>query len=57
MDGVGGQVQAQGLLQKTLGFGGLKTELLGSDFNQLMAQLGERANTYLPEALRESDEW
>ncbi|CAM3443943.1 MULTISPECIES: ribosome rescue GTPase HflX [Halomonas] len=27
------------------------------DFNQLMAQLGERANTYLPKALRETDEW
>ncbi|MGS2743085.1 ribosome rescue GTPase HflX [Halomonas sp. LS-001] len=27
------------------------------DFNQLMAQLGERANTYLPDALRVSTEW
>ncbi|MGO3354508.1 MAG: ribosome rescue GTPase HflX, partial [Halomonas sp.] len=27
------------------------------DFNQLVAQLGERANTYLPKALRETDEW
>ncbi|MGO2241358.1 MAG: ribosome rescue GTPase HflX [Halomonas sp.] len=27
------------------------------DFNQLMAQLGERVNTYLPKALRETDEW
>ncbi|MDR5873875.1 ribosome rescue GTPase HflX [Vreelandella gomseomensis] len=27
------------------------------DFNQLMAQLGERANTYLPAELRETKEW
>lgn len=35
----------------------LDVRLPRRDFNQLMAQLGERANTYLPEALRESDEW
>jgi|TARA_R100001369_G_scaffold85196_5_gene118637 GTP-binding protein HflX len=35
----------------------LDVRLPRRDFNQLMAQLGERANTYLPEALRETDEW
>lgn len=35
----------------------LDVRLPRRDFNQLMAQLGERANTYLPVALRESDEW
>ncbi|WGI26798.1 GTPase HflX [Halomonas alkaliantarctica] len=35
----------------------LDVRLPRRDFNQLMAQLGERANTYLPEALRELDEW
>ncbi|MDQ7727407.1 ribosome rescue GTPase HflX [Halomonas sp. SpR8] len=35
----------------------LDVRLPRRDFNQLMAQLGERANTYLPEALRESEEW
>lgn len=35
----------------------LDVRLPRRDFNQLMAQLGERANTYLPEALQESDEW
>lgn len=35
----------------------LDVRLPRRDFNQLMAQLGERANTYLPEALREIDEW
>ncbi|MBE0462644.1 MAG: ribosome rescue GTPase HflX [Halomonadaceae bacterium] len=35
----------------------LDVRLPRRDFNQLMAQLGERANTYLPEALREADEW
>jgi len=35
----------------------LDVRLPRRDFNQLMAQLGERANTYLPEALRETNEW
>ena len=35
----------------------LDVRLPRRDFNQLMAQLGERANHYLPEALREIDEW
>ncbi|PKG53208.1 MULTISPECIES: ribosome rescue GTPase HflX [Halomonadaceae] len=35
----------------------LDVRLPRRDFNQLMAQLGERANTYLPVALQESDEW
>ena len=35
----------------------LDVRLPRRDFNQLMAQLGERANTYLPEALRETEEW
>jgi len=35
----------------------LDVRLPRRDFNQLMAQLDERANTYLPEALRETDEW
>ncbi|MCH4810162.1 ribosome rescue GTPase HflX [Vreelandella neptunia] len=35
----------------------LDVRLPRRDFNQLMAQLGERSNTYLPEALRETDEW
>lgn len=39
------------------GYSVLGVRLPRRDFNQLMAQLGERANTYLPEALRETDEW
>lgn len=35
----------------------LDVRLPRRDFNQLMAQLGERANTYLPEALRETEDW
>lgn len=35
----------------------LDVRLPRRDFNQLMAQLGERANTYLPEALQETEEW
>lgn len=35
----------------------LDVRLPRRDFNQLMAQLGERANTYLPVALREIEEW
>lgn len=35
----------------------LDVRLPRREFNQLMAQLGERADAYLPEALRESDEW
>ena len=35
----------------------LDVRLPRRDFNQLMAQLGERANTYLPEVLRETDDW
>lgn len=35
----------------------LDVRLPRRDFNQLMAQLDERANTYLPVALREVDEW
>tara|TARA_R110002124_G_scaffold65144_1_gene178353 strand:- start:1877 stop:3187 length:1311 start_codon:yes stop_codon:yes gene_type:complete len=39
------------------GYSVLDVRLPRRDFNQLMAQLGERANTYLPEALRETNEW
>lgn len=35
----------------------LDVRLPRRDFNQLMAQLGERANTYLPKALRETEDW
>ncbi|MCA8864974.1 MULTISPECIES: ribosome rescue GTPase HflX [unclassified Halomonas] len=35
----------------------LDVRLPRRDFNQLMAQLGERANTYLPEALQETEDW
>ncbi|MCP1314521.1 MULTISPECIES: ribosome rescue GTPase HflX [unclassified Halomonas] len=35
----------------------LDVRLPRRDFNQLMAQLGERADTYLPKALQEPDEW
>ena len=35
----------------------LDVRLPRREFNQLMAQLGERANTYLPEALRENEDW
>lgn len=35
----------------------LDVRLPRRDFNQLMAQLGERANTYLPERLQVSEEW
>ncbi|OAZ92617.1 ribosome rescue GTPase HflX [Halomonas sp. G11] len=35
----------------------LNVRLPRRDFNQLMAQLGERANTYLPADLRETSEW
>ncbi|KPQ25629.1 MAG: GTP-binding protein HflX [Halomonas sp. HL-48] len=35
----------------------LDVRLPRRDFNQLMAQLGERANTYLPAELRETKEW
>lgn len=35
----------------------LDVRLPRRDFNQLMAQLGERANTYLPQSLRETNEW
>ena len=35
----------------------LEVRLPRRDFNQLMAQLGERANTYLPEMLQEPAEW
>lgn len=35
----------------------LDVRLPRRDFNQLMAQLGERSNTYLPKVLRETDEW
>ncbi|NYS59274.1 ribosome rescue GTPase HflX [Vreelandella salicampi] len=35
----------------------LEVRLPRRDFNQLMAQLGERANTYLPEILQEPIEW
>lgn len=35
----------------------LDVRLPRRDFNQLMAQLGERANTYLPRALRETEDW
>ncbi|CAM4006588.1 ribosome rescue GTPase HflX [Vreelandella rituensis] len=35
----------------------LEVRLPRRDFNQLMAQLGERADTYLPKALREPTEW
>ncbi|WNL40295.1 ribosome rescue GTPase HflX [Halomonas sp. PAMB 3232] len=35
----------------------LDVRLPRRDFNQLMAQLGERANTYLPESLKVTDEW
>jgi GTP-binding protein HflX len=35
----------------------LNVRLPRRDFNQLMAQLGERSNTYLPQTLREADEW
>ncbi|MGM0855984.1 MAG: ribosome rescue GTPase HflX [Pseudomonadota bacterium] len=35
----------------------LDVRLPRRDFNQLMAQLGERANTYLPAELREMKEW
>ncbi|KPQ22609.1 MULTISPECIES: ribosome rescue GTPase HflX [unclassified Halomonas] len=35
----------------------LDVRLPRRDFNQLMAQLGERANTYLPLELRETKEW
>ncbi|MBT2775098.1 GTPase HflX [Halomonas sp. ISL-60] len=35
----------------------LDVRLPRRDFNQLMAQLGERANTYLPVALQETEDW
>ncbi|EHJ91279.1 ribosome rescue GTPase HflX [Vreelandella boliviensis] len=35
----------------------LDVRLPRRDFNQLMAQLGERANTYLPAALQETEDW
>ncbi|MDN6297102.1 MAG: GTPase HflX [Halomonas sp.] len=35
----------------------LDVRLPRRDFNQLMARLGERADTYLPEALREPADW
>lgn len=35
----------------------LDVRLPRRDFNQLMAQLGERANTYLPKALHETEDW
>ena len=35
----------------------LKVRLPRRDFNQLMARLGERADDYLPEALREREAW
>ncbi|MFG6666797.1 ribosome rescue GTPase HflX [Halomonas sp. HNIBRBA4712] len=35
----------------------LEVRLPRRDFNQLMAQLGERANHYLPESLQETDQW
>ncbi|XKH61193.1 GTPase HflX [Halomonas sediminis] len=35
----------------------LEVRLPRRDLNQLMAQLGERADTYLPKALREPTEW
>ena len=35
----------------------LEVRLPRRDFNQLMARLGERANDYLPESLKERDVW